>query len=486
MQERGLSAASGRIATRVARALAAASLAATTSVTAVDAQAISRPGQTPTMPSTLRYGSGLLDIPVSSVLPHLQSTATYSGFWVGLDRTALVDGNGAMVGFGPAASSYHWDGSAAVGLFDRGEAGLALQSLGGPESGGDVWGLFGRVRLWEPIDQGIGLAVGARYLTSPDFPDGSRYAAGRLGFTDPRLAKSYTGGTNLTAYGVATAYVRGYDAGGRLWENDMTFTLGYGGGMFKSGASLPFYGEGSGNGWFYGASVNMRTTPASMLTLMAEHNGFDVNIGAQYDWEGWRAGVHWLASNHAEPTGGHFSEYQKGKVGFVVSVAVCPGHRNLRCRPQMMRRVEPDTIVLPAPPPDTVMVGTVAEGPPPGDDVEICLSTGQNIPVRLTAAGDTLVGPDYASLRSLRPALTFAGGYAAGAFWYDGNAVVTFEGADFGRSGEPFPLDCNQILRVGVHNGVPVFADRAAERPLVILFIPVRPGVWARYERGIR
>jgi hypothetical protein len=451
------------------------------------AQAVGRSGQTPTMPSTLRYGSGLLDIPVSSVLPHLQATATYSGFWVGLDRTAVVDGSGAITGFGPGSDSYHWDSSLALGLFDRAEAGVALQAFNGPEAGGDIWGLFGRVRLWEPVDQGVGLAVGARYLTSPDYPGGARYAAGRLGFPDFRLRRSYADGTNLTAYGVATAYLRGYDAGGRLWDNDLTFTVGYGGGMFKSGGALTFYGEGSGNGWFYGTSVNMQMTPSSMLTVMAEHNGFDVNVGAQVDWDGIKAGVHWLASNHAEPAGGHFSEYQKAKLGFVLSVAVCPGQRNLRCRPQMMRRVEPDTIVLAAPPPDTVIVqATVDTGPPPGEDVEICLSTGQNISIRLTAAGDTLVGPDYASLSQLRPALTFAGGYAAGAFWYDGNAVVTFEGADFGRFPGTFPIDCNQILRVGVHNGVPVFADRSADRPLVILFIPVRPGVWARYERGIR
>jgi hypothetical protein len=336
------------------------------------------------------------------------------------------------------------------------------------------------------VDQGLGLALGARYLTSPDFADGARYAPGRLGFPDPRFARASTHGTNLTAYGVATAYLRGFDAGGRIWENDVTFTLGYGGGMFKRGGALDFYGDGAANGWFYGTSVNLRTSPASVLTVMAEHNGFDVNVGAQFDWEGWRTGIHWLASNHAEPAGGHYSEYQKGKLGFVLSVGICPGHRNLRCRPQMMRRVEPDTIILPAPPPDTVVIAAAPTGPPPGEDVAICLSTGQSIPLRITAAGDTLVGADYASLRALRPALTFSGGYAGGAFWYEGNAVVTFEGADFGRLGGELTLDCTQIARVGTYNNVPVFADFTAERPLVVLFIPVRPGVWARYERGIR
>jgi hypothetical protein len=63
---------------------------------------------------------------------------------------------------------------------------------------------------------------------------------------------------------------------------------------------------------------------------------------------------------------------------------------------------------------------------------------------------------------------------------------MTFEGADFGKTPDQFPIDCEQIARVGVYQGVPVFADRAADRPFVILFIPVRPGIWARYERGIR
>jgi hypothetical protein len=452
----------------------------------VTAQATAVPSGTPTMPSTLRYGSGLLDIPVSSVLPHMTATATYSGFWVGLDRSVLVDGTGEPVGFGPATDAYHWDTSVAFGLFDRAEGGVSLQSLKGAADGGDVWGIFGRVRLWEPIDQGVGLAVGARYLTSPEFDDGQRYAPNRLGFPDRRLDRAYTGGTNLSAYGVATAYLRGFD-GGLLPENDITLTLGYGGGMFREGGALGLYGDGNANGWFYGTSLHVRTTQESLLTLMAEHNGFDVNVGAHFDFDGIRAGVQWLASNHAAPSGGHASEYQKGKLGFLLSVAICPNQRTFRCRPQTMRRVEPDTIVIPAPPPDTVVVGTATTaGPPPGEDVEICLATGQNIPLRIAQNGDTLVAPTYAPLEALRPTMTFAGTYASGAFWFDGNAVVTFEGADYGQMPERFPIDCDQIARVGVHQGVPVFADRAADRPLVVLFIPVRPGVWARYERGIR
>ena len=82
--------------------------------------------QTPTMPSTLRYGSGLLDVPVSSVLPHLNVTATFSGFWNSLGRRIEIDEAGQPSGFGPARSDFFGDFSTAVGLFDRAEAGVTI------------------------------------------------------------------------------------------------------------------------------------------------------------------------------------------------------------------------------------------------------------------------------------------------------------------------------------------------------------------------
>ncbi len=440
--------------------------------------------QAPTMPSTLRYGSGLLDIPVSSVLPHLHITGTLSGFWVGLDRRVEVGPFGEETGFSGAVGEFYTDGSLAIGLLDRLEVGTSLQSFRDASSGGSVWGLFGRVRIWEPVDQGLGLAAGARYLTSPSFGDGVKYVPGRLGFPDSRLARSYTGGTSFTAYGVATAYLRGFD-GGPIPENDMTFSLGYGSGMFHAGGKLDLYSAGHANGWFFGTSLNVATSERSVLTVMAEHNGFDVNVGAQLDWDGIRVGAHWLASNHAPRAGGHASEYQKPKLGLLASVAICPRERGLRCRPRMMLRVEPDTVFIPPPPPDTVIVEVASAPVPAGEQVELCLSTGQNVPVLLTPTGDTLVGPDYAPTRELRPALDFAGSYASGAFWYASGEPISFEGNAFGRAPDQFPIDCVQILRVGVHQGVPLFADIAAERPLVVLFVPVRPGVWQRYERGL-
>lgn len=439
------------------------------------------------MGSTLRYGSGLLDVPVSSVLPHLNIRGTYSGFWVGLARRPLLDETGQEIGANPGGREYFSDGSLAVGLFDLGEVGLSVQALGGAESGGDLLGLFGRFRLLQPVDQGIGLAVGGRYVTRPDFGDGVTRAPGRLGFPDARLRRRHVGadrtmGTRLSLYGVATAYLRGFE-GMRVPANDMTFSLGWGGGMFRSASSAEIYGESS-NGWFAGASSHWRLGESTVLALLAEHNGFDVNVGAQVDVSGARVGVHYLGANHARPAGGYVSEYRAPKLGVLASISVCPEALRLRCRPTLMKRTEPDTIFIPPPPPDTVVIaGAGARAQLEGEPATVCLSTGQDAPIRLTAQGDTLIGPSATPIDELRPVVDFAGGYAFGAGWFESGADVEFEGGFFRKSADAFPIECGEILRVGVHQGVPVFADRAVLRPLDVIFVPVRVGLWQRYER---
>lgn len=447
--------------------------------------------QTTTMPSTLRYGSGLIDVPVASVMEDRMISATFSGFWAHLGGRVLVDESGAEAGYGPGIDGFFPDASFAVGFLDRFEAGATLQSFNGGNEGGEIWGLFGRARLWRPADEGLGLAVGGRYLTSPSFGDGRSYRPGRLGFADDRLLASYTAadgvGTNLSLYAVGTLFLRGFDGGGRLPPNDLTFTFGLGSGMFDSPGDLAFYSEGHTNGWFAGTALHVDVSQRSMLTLMAEHNGFDVNLGAQYDWEGFRVGVQWLATNHDWPIDGHVSEYQRPKFGVMGSVTVCLLSGSLRCRPRRLAGVEPDTIYIPPPPPDTVVV-TVGEAPgePEGGEEEaLCLSTGQNVPIRVMADGDTLVAPTWISLREARPTFELAGSYAAGAFWYESGERIVFEARDYGRSDDTFPVDCDQIVRVGVHEGVPVFAVLSARRPLSAIFVPVRPGVWRRYERGL-
>lgn len=446
--------------------------------------------QTTTMPSTLRYGSGLLDIPVASVLPHMAITGTYSGFFLGLNRTVDINAAGDIIGFaGGRDDKWYSDASVAMGLFDRVEVGTTIQSLNDAGAGGNIWGLFGRVNLFKPTNQGLGLAVGARYVTAPDFT-GVDAQPTRIGIPDPRFRESYTGkddvSTELSLYGVTTAHIRGFDQG-FLPKHDLTFSLGYGTGMFEAGDELSFYKFATSNGWFFGSALHFGIGENSILSFMGEYNGYDVNLGAQYDFGGIRLGAHYLAVNYPEPANGYWSEYRKPKFGLLASVAICPQGGSLLCKPKLMERPQPEVIQLPAPPADTVRITREVERPlPDGTPATVCLATGENTEVRVTAQGDTLVGPTRASIKTLRPGVVFAGTYAEGRDWFTGGTDITFEKARYTKSGEEVRLECAQIMRVGEHMGVPLFAMRNAERPYQTIYVPVRPGVWQAYQTGLR
>jgi hypothetical protein len=447
--------------------------------------------QTTTMPSTQRYGSGLIDIPVASVLPHMAITGTYSGFFLEMGRTVAINGAGQTIGFAPGtASKFYSDASVALGLMDRVEIGTSIQSLNDAAAGGNMWGLFGRAQLLKPTNQGLGLAVGAQYVAGPDYGNGNASQPTRLGTPDPRFYETYTQGENvnteLSAYGVATAFVRGFDQG-FLPAHDLTFSVGYGTGTFQDGDELDFYQFASSDGWFFGSSLALGLGENSIITFMGEYNGFDVNLGAQLDFSGIRVGAQYLAANYPEPNGGYWSEYRKPKFGILGSVALCPSGGGLLCKPKLMERPEPQMVQLPAPPPDTVRITREVERAlPDGTASMVCLSTGANVEVRVTAQGDTLVGPSRASIRTLRPGVVFAGTYAEGAEWYTGDRDITFERGTYSKSGNEVRLDCAQIMRIGEHMGVPLFAMRNADRPFQTIYVPVRPGVWQAYQTGLR
>ncbi|MCG6957421.1 MAG: hypothetical protein LJF04_15635 [Gemmatimonadetes bacterium] len=446
---------------------------------------------TTTMPSTLRYGSGLMDIPVASVLPHMMITGTYSGFFMKLDHTQLTDpATGNVIGFGPSVNKQYSDASVAMGLFDRVEVGTTLQSFNNKANGGNMWGLFGRLELLNPGSQGLGLAVGARYVTAPDYGNSTDYEPGRLGFPDQRITNTYTGAsdvnTKTTLYGVMSAHIRGVD-GDVLPPYDLTLAVGYGNGMFKDGKDLGFYNYTSSNGWFFGSAIHFQAGENGILTVMGEYNGFDVNVGTQYDIHGIRLGAQYLAANYGKPAGGYSSEYRRPKFGLLGSVAICPNGDGLLCKPHLMERPKPDTVVIPPPPPDTVRVTREVERPlPTGTPASVCLATGDDVQVLVTAQGDTLVGPSRASLQSMRPGVVFAGTYAGDADWYTGDEAITFERTSYSKTGNEVRMDCAQIMRVGENMGVPLFATRSAERPFQTLYVPVRPGVWQAYQAGLR
>lgn len=446
--------------------------------------------QTTKMPSTLRYGSGYLDVPVASVLPHLAVTGTLSGFFLSLDETVQTDASGRIIGFGSALSDNFWDGSVTLGLFDRVEVGTSLQSFNDSDKGGSMWGAFGRIAILRPEQQGIGLAGGVRYVAAPTF-DGAGIDAAppRLGFPDERFHKDLFDGpgdgvdTEVTVYGVASAFLRGLDSD-MLPEHDVTVSLGYGTGMFQDGEKVQFYRFADSEGWFVAGALHVALTETALLNIMGEYNGFDVNVGAQFDFNGIRIGGHVLGANYWKDVG----IYRSLKYGVLGSVCLdLGGGESILCRPTLMDRQAADTVQLPAPPPDTVTVTREVAPPlPTGTATDLCLATGETATVYVTAQGDTLVGPNRISIRTLRPGVVFAGSYAQGRGWFENDEAVTFEERNYDKSGGEVRLECPNTMRVGEYQGVPLFAERTAERPFETLYVPVRPGIWQAYQAGLQ
>ena len=438
-------------------------------------------GQQPGSP-TLRWGSGYLDVPAAVVLPGAGVRATFSGFWSRVPDPPLVGDDGAVVGTGPSRERFHGDLAVGLGLFDRVELGASLQSVRSDEEGGDLWGFHGRVLLLRPEPGGLGVAVGARLLTTPGFPGGVEGAPGRLGFPDPRLLREYGDGTEIrtrfTPWVVATWAVPGPSADW-LPPNDLSFTAGWGGGIFREGEELSWYAGGVTDGWLVAGSWGFALADETTLGFEAEHNGFDVNAGMEVNWRGARLGVHALGLNHREPV----SVYRSRRWGVSVSLEACPLLRRA-CRPRVRRPAPADTLRLPAPPPDTVRIrvpvdtmAVAAPRPPaPGDrPLRVCLSTGQDLWVRWSPQGAATAGDETSA--ALPP-----GALEAGEARYAGVApdVVRHAGGTYARTGEVENPPCAALEPAGHWGKVPLFRPREGDGSELLL--PLAPGRWQRYR----
>lgn len=270
------------------------------------------------MPSTLRYGSGLLDVPVASVLPHMAIVGTYSGFRVSVSQTILLNRKGKMTGTGEAYEKWVSDGSFAIGLFDRVELGATIQHVDAKEDGGNMLGGFARVSLLPSSIEHLDLAVGARYLSSPSYGDDyvDELQPGRLGYPDYRLHNEVHDleevRTNVSPYVVASARALRSD------RFDLTLTGGWGTGLFSAGDDRDFYAEVDAGGILGGASLHLDLGGGRLLNIMAEFNGFDANAGVQLDLGGLRVGGFALSL-----TSDDYSTYRSLKFGVLASVAFC-------------------------------------------------------------------------------------------------------------------------------------------------------------------
>lgn len=279
----------------------------------VSAQAVT--AQSLRMPTTLRYGSGLLDIPVASVLAHGALSFSYSGFKLSTDQTILLDRMGREAGTKEGFDKWLSDGALAIGLFNRVELGASIQHFDGEENGGNMLGGFARVSLLPASMQRFALAAGARYVTSPDYGAGfPEVQPGRLGHPDYRVLTMPAGGDefsgNLSPYVVATATPV---SSGSV---DMTLTAGWGMGLFSAGADLDFYSAAGSGGLFGGAGLHFAMGGGRLMHLMAEYNGFEVNAGLQMDLGNFMVG----AFSHGLNADGH-STYRSRKFGLQAAIS---------------------------------------------------------------------------------------------------------------------------------------------------------------------
>ena len=142
----------------------------------------------------------------------------------------------------------------------------------------------------------------------------------------------------------------------------------------------------------------------------------------------------------------------------------------------------PDTVVVM----DTVVVTREVAPPlPEGQIGMICLASGQNVEIRVTAAGDTLIGPRRVRMMDLGPGVGFLGSYAGGEAWFVNDDALTFDRRQFSKFGQPEARDCRSMKIIGDHDGVNLFAEVAASSPFHIIYVPVRPGVFQPYQSQV-
>jgi hypothetical protein len=135
---------------------------------------------------------------------------------------------------------------------------------------------------------------------------------------------------------------------------------------------------------------------------------------------------------------------------------------------------------------DTIMITREVEPPlPEGRPATVCLASGENVDILISAAGDTLIGPRRVALSDLGPGVSFVGDYAADESWFVADDAVTFDRRAFRKFGQPSTRDCRDLKIVGDHTGVNLFAESDASAPFGTLLVPVRPGVFQPYQAQV-
>jgi hypothetical protein len=245
----------------------------------------------PEFPQTLNWGSGLIDIPAAWVSP---VTGDFSLNW-----------SGKALQTSPAVPQYQSSlagtGALQVSFLDHAEVGMSVLSSDFEH------GFYGQLLLWDEENYRgrtgsflPSLAIGMRNIGPYDHLDrfglGYEQTVNPGGGTAPVIAVDSlhrTFSTANTVYGVATKSFSLADLRPSWPDVGVSMTVGYGNGLFQNHGSLPTrdYAADATGGLFYGIKTDFRPTPNTMLSVMAENNAWDFNVGTYVSYRGLRAGV---------------------------------------------------------------------------------------------------------------------------------------------------------------------------------------------------
>ncbi len=254
--------------------------------------------QRATFTPTLYWESGLIDTPTAWASP-LGSDLSLHATRVQMDSLAPLGPKGSR------GQSYNVSLSAS--LWGRAEVGVSIftSNLKG--------GLFAKGILWDQLDGAFRTGL-VHWM--PSVAVGMRNVGDESGLT--RWAEPGTAGFNTspTLYAVATRTVAlgaPSEPGARA-KAQLTVNVGAGNGLFSDDGGLDtLYARHALGGLFGGAKLDFATSRFSNLALIAEHNGWDLNLGAVYEVRGLRFGAYLLEADAGSPSATSWS-YSKAAI----------------------------------------------------------------------------------------------------------------------------------------------------------------------------
>ncbi len=279
--------------------------------------------QRATFTPTLYWDSGLIDTPAAWVAP-LGGDLSFHATRVQLDSTARL---------GPKGSGQSYNFSVSASLWGRAEVGASVftSDLKG--------GLFAKGLLWDQMDGAFRTGL-VHWL--PSMAVGMRNVGNESGLT--RWAEPGTAGFNTspTLYAVATrTFAMGpVSEPGARGATQVTLNLGAGNGLFSDkGSAGAAYAKHATGGFFGGAKVDFATSRFSTLALMAEHNGWDFNVGAVYEVRGLRVAAYLLEADAGSPSATSWS-YRKAafSIGWQTNVLALARGNKMEERVAQMER----------------------------------------------------------------------------------------------------------------------------------------------------